>query len=135
LILVAVMAFLLAVESHSDNLQWTGAKVIGQERQGLVFYTYKGQTNTVDVQGYGSKARYAVMVNRNEPADAEPYSVGTRISDGLFVLGPLVAGAAVVSVGAFRRRRQRVRAGQSDGFGSGLDDDFVQRQLKQLRGE
>lgn len=139
LITFSVLTVLLISQSSFDRLQWTGARVIGNEKQGLVFYTYKGQRNTLDVKGFADNPRYVVYVDRSDPSTAEADSRGTRGLDAGFVLVPLVLAAASMTVGVTRRRRQRRRdqSGPTDprsGFGQGLDDDFVKRKLDEIRG-
>jgi hypothetical protein len=139
LIVFSVLTLLLISQSSFDRLQWTGARVIGNEQQGLVFYTYKGQRNSLDVKGFATNPHYVVYVDRSDPSTAEADSRGTRGLDAGFVLGPLVLAAVSMSLGVTRRRRQRRgdRSGGTDrnsGFGQGLDDDFVKRKLDELRG-
>jgi hypothetical protein len=132
LLVFALFAFLFAVQSQTDRLIWTGAHVIGDERQGLVFYSYKGQNETLDVHGTQTNHHYDLYVDRSEPNVAVPYSAIAQYGDILLVFGPVVLAAGVVTIGVTRRRRQRRAA--AAGFGKGLDDDFVQRKLGELRG-
>jgi hypothetical protein len=60
LIVFSVLTLLLISQSSFDRLQWTGARVIGNEQQGLVFYTYKGQRNSLDVKGFATNPHYVV---------------------------------------------------------------------------
>jgi hypothetical protein len=133
LLVFALLSFLLIAQSRTDRLLWTGAKVVGQERQGLVYYTYRGQTDTLDVPGFRSARHYVVYVDKSDPSIAEAESTTTRVTDEMFILGPVILAAAMLALGVVRRRSQRNRPLEDYGFGQGLDPEFVRRQLDQLR--
>lgn len=113
-------------------MQWTGTSVIGHEQHGLVYYSWRGESYTLAVPGFGSKPRYAVVFDRSDPSNAERDSLATRIADIALVGGPLALATAALGWGLLRRRSMRAGA-RDPSFGRGLDPDFVQRQLEQLR--
>ena len=58
-----------------------------------------------------------------------------RLFAGLFVGVPVLAGVGVLLAGLTRKRRWARRQGrQAASYGSGLDPDFVARQLQARRG-
>jgi hypothetical protein len=133
LIVFALFSFLLLIQSPHDTLLWTGTKVVGSERDGLVYYSWQGQTYTLDVPGFGNAAHVDVYLKPSDPTDGERNSVLTRVTDIGFTIVPAGLGLAVVGLGAYRRRSRRRAEPAADQFGTGLDPDFVRRQLEQLR--
>jgi hypothetical protein len=134
LLIFALLSFLLIIQSRNDWLLWSGARVVGDERQGLVFYSLHGQHETLDVKGSANNPHYIVYVNKSDPTDAVPEAWTIRTVDLVMVPGPVVLAGFALSVGIARRRRQRRRPADAAGFGQGLDPDFVQRKLDELRG-
>jgi hypothetical protein len=134
LLAISVMCLLLLLQSPSDKLLWTGTKVIGSERDGLDYYTWRGVPYTLDVPGFASKPHVTLFLNPSSPEAAIADSTPRRVLDGLFIVGPLVLGAGVLGGGLLRRRSIRRGEDRPGGFGTGLDPDLVNRLLEQNRG-
>jgi len=134
LVVLAALSLLLFLQSPRDRLLWTGQKVVGTERQGLVWYTWDGQSYSLDVPGYRTIPQVTVYLDRSNPSDAVTNSLLTRAMDGLFLVVPLVLAGVIVMFGVRRVRRERAYIDQPDRkFGIGLDPEFVQRHLEENR--
>jgi hypothetical protein len=137
---VALFAFallFLALEFQSpDIVLWTGHHVVSTEQGGLVTFRWHSEAYTVDVPGYGSGNKVDVYFNPADPSNAVADNVPDRVTTGLLVGVPVIGGVAVLLAGLSRKRRWARR--QSRGaasYGSGLDPEFVGRQLKERRGD
>jgi hypothetical protein len=133
-----VLALLfLALEFQSPEIVlWTGHHVVAAEQGGLATFRWHGQAYTVAMPGYGSAKEVDVYFNPGDPSHAMADNVPDRVFAGLSVGGPVVVAAALLLVGLTRKRRWARR--QSRGaasYGSGLDPDFVTRQLRQRRAD
>ncbi len=63
-------------------------------------------------------------------------SVPDRVFAGLFVGVPVLVGVVVLVLGLSRKRRwARRQSRKAASYGSGLDPDFVARQLEARRGD
>jgi hypothetical protein len=134
LLVFAVLGLLLLLQSPKDVLLWTGTRVVGSEQGGLIYYTWHGESYTLDVPGYGNAPHVVVYVDPSDPTNAERESLFIRVADGALTVLPAALAAGVVALGVYRRRSTRRQdATRADGFGAGLDPDFVRRQLEQLR--
>jgi hypothetical protein len=134
LLAISVMCLLLLLQSPSDKLLWTGSKVIGTERDGLDYYTWRGVPYTLDVPGFASKPHVTLFLDPSAPEAAIADSTPRRVLDGLFIVGPLVLGLGAVGGGLIRRHANRRSLNRPGGFGTGLDPDLVSRLLEQNRG-
>jgi hypothetical protein len=115
---------------------WTGHHVVATEQHGLAAFRWQGQSYTVDVPGFGSGKKVDIYFNPGDPSGAMADNVPDRVFAGLLVGGPVIVGVAVLVAGLTRKRRWARR--QSRGaasYGSGLDPEFVARQLKAHRGD
>jgi hypothetical protein len=134
LLIFAVLGLLLVLQSPKDVLLWTGTRVIGSEQGGLISYRWQGESYTLDVPGYGNDPHVVVYVDPSDPTNARQDSLFVRGSDTALTVLPVTLAFGVVGFGAYRRRSARRQdARRADGFGVGLDPDFVRRQLEQLR--
>ena len=131
LVLLGVMGLLLRLQSPSDKLLWTGTKIAGSERDGLVYYQWQGQHYAIDVPGYGNKTHVSVFIDPADPDDGITDSVLRRGLDVLFTVVPIALGLGVLTLGV-RRRRSATKA-EPTGFGQGLDPVVVDRLLQQIR--
>jgi hypothetical protein len=115
---------------------WTGHRVVATEQHGLAMFRWHGQAYAVDVPGFGSGKKVDIYFHPGDPAGGMADNVPDRVVAGLFVGVPVIVGVAVLVVGLTRKRRWARR--QSRGaasYGSGLDPEFVARQLKAYRGD
>ncbi len=115
---------------------WTGHRVVVTEQHGLATFRWHGQAYTVDVPGFASGKKVDIYFNSGDPSAAMADNVPDRVFAGLFVGVPVTVGVAVLVAGLTRKRRWARR--QSRGaasYGSGLDPEFVARQLKAHRGD
>ncbi|HVV77488.1 MAG TPA: hypothetical protein VHC43_15800 [Mycobacteriales bacterium] len=136
LFVLALLMFLLIVQSQQDMLLWTGGRTVGTETNGLVRFRVDGQSYTFvpDQQSSADKPRVEVYYKKSDPFAARLDSTSVRVLDLSFTIAPLLVAAGVVGLGLRRRARGRTSPARAESaFGTGLDPDFVQRQLDQLR--
>ncbi|MGN6475339.1 MAG: hypothetical protein ACTHK4_17040 [Mycobacteriales bacterium] len=134
LLTLALLFFLLLLQSPNDRLLWLGTKVDGKEFLGTVSYDWHGQSYEIDVPGQATKSHVTVYVNASNPSQAILNSTTTRVIDGCVTLLPAAIGLCIAAAGVLRRRRHRLYATEAEvTFGTGLDPEFVARQLEQLR--
>ncbi len=136
----ALFAFALlfvALDSQSPEIVlWTGHHVVATEQHGLATFRWQGQGYTVDVPGFGSGKKVDIYFNPGDPSGAMADNVPDRVFAGLLVGGPVIVGVAVLVAGLTRKRRwARRQSRRAASYGSGLDPDFVARQLKAHRGD
>jgi hypothetical protein len=134
LLTFALLWFLLILQSSNDRLLWLGSRVIGQRSEGTISYEWHGQSYLIAAPGAADDPHVAVYLDPSNPSKAITNSVTTRVLDASVTLLPAAAAMGVVTLGVVRRRRRELRASDAAGtFGTGLDPEFVQRQLEQLR--
>lgn len=131
LAVVGVLFVLVWVQSPS-MLYWTGEKVIGHNRDGLVYYRVDGENNTIDdtrpIPPYNTPV--TVYVNPQEPSQAL-IEKPARWLDAVGVLGWFAAAAACLLWSALRPAVRRRRAGSTAAdYGDGLDPEWVSQRLK-----
>ena len=127
--------FLVAAVQSPSMLQWTGTAVRSVESGGLLYYTFHGQSYTLDVTSpvLGSSTVY---VDPADPSNAMLSSPLTRWTDIGSVGGPYAASVLLLTYGFTRRaRRRRLRdRGLQQSFGSGLDHTTLGLLLDRQRG-
>jgi len=127
--------FLVAAVQSPSMLQWTGTAVRSAESGGLLYYTFHGQTYTLDVTSpvLGSSTVY---VDPADPSNAMLSNPLTRLTDIGSVGGPYAASLLLLTFGLTRRaRRRHLRdRGLRQSFGSGLDQTTLGRLLDRQRG-
>lgn len=134
LLVFAVLAFLLFIQSPQDRVLWTGHRAYGTETGGVVRYHWQGEWYSLDVPGYGNAARVPIVFDPKHPDVVQRDTLVRRVTDVLFIGVPLILAIALLVLGRFRHRIRRVRRPVSaDGYGSGLDDELVQRLLAERR--
>jgi hypothetical protein len=107
--------------------------VVVTEQHGLATFRWQGQAYTVDVPGFGS-GKVDIYFNPGNPSAAMAENVPDRVFAGLFVGVPVIVGVGVLLAGLTRKRRwARRQSRQRASYGSGLDPDFVARQLQARR--
>ena len=123
------------VAQTPEVVLWTGQHAVGTEQNGLVLFRWQGRDYSVDMPGYGSSQAVSVYFEPGNPTDAMADNIGDRALAILLVAVPLLLAAAVLLAGLTRKRRwARQRSRAASAFGTGLDEDFVARQLQQRRG-
>lgn len=126
--------FLLAAALSPNTLQWTGQAARGTERGGILFYSYGGQTYTLDDPAASPAAAQTVFVDPSNPSNAMLDSPFDRWIDLLTIGGPYAAAALLLATGYLRRARNRHRRRTRErSFGDGLDPETVARLLEEQR--
>jgi hypothetical protein len=104
LFIFALLAVLAGLQSP-DKLLWTGQQVTGTEQRGLVYYTWQGQSYTLDVSGYGSSKAVSVYLDPGDPSHAVTDNVADRVIAGLLIGVPVAGGLALLAAGGTRNYR------------------------------
>ncbi len=131
---VFALLFVLLDLQAPESVLWTGHHVVATEQHGLATFRWQGQSYTVDVPGFGSGNPVDIYFNPADPTGAMADSVPDRVFAGLFVGVPVIIGVGVLLAGLTRKRRwARRQSRKSASYGSGLDPDFVARQLEARR--
>jgi hypothetical protein len=138
LVLFAFSLIMLLGELQSPDLVlWTGHRVVGSEQGGIVYYRWHGQNYSLDAPGYGSSKAVGVYLDPGNPDHAMIDNVYNRMAVGSLIGVPFAGGVTLLALGLSRgyrsRRRQLRRDVPADGFGLGLDSEFVARRLQELR--
>jgi hypothetical protein len=115
-------------------LQWTGTAVRAVENGGIAYYSFNGQSYTLNVTS-GLPNSGTVYVDPAEPSNAIFSNSVTRWTDIGSVGGPFVASVLLLTLGFSRRSRRRHRKEHDPGvsFGGGLDDTTMSRLLERQR--
>jgi hypothetical protein len=114
LMFFAVLALLLGLQSP-DRVLWTGQGVVGTEHQGIVYYSWHGQSYSIDAPGMGSAKAINVYLDPADPSQAMIDNIPDRVVAGLLILGPAVAALVLLVLGGtrnyrwFRRKLKLVR--------------------------
>jgi hypothetical protein len=135
-LLVLIGSVILRSSLTGDSgLQWTGTKVQGVERGGIVYYSYGGQSYSLD-----HTSRFAsdtVAFDPKDPADTAiliyPLDRDLEVAA---VLACYLAAIALAGYGVVRSRRRTADplAGRSAGsYGTGLDPEVVRRLIEKRR--
>jgi len=104
LLAFAVLALLVGLQSP-DRVLWTGQEVVGTEHQGIVYYSWHGQSYSLDAPGTGSARAVSVFLDPGDPSQAMTDNVPDRVVAGLLVLGPVVAALVLLVLGGTRNYR------------------------------
>jgi hypothetical protein len=110
LLVFAVFAFLIELQS-ADRVLWTGTKVVGSERGGVVFYTFQGRQNSFDGNNFDNRARINVYLDPSNPDSAMTNSVPDRIVDVAATVVPFGLSLLLLGVGLARRPRRQLDDG------------------------
>lgn len=133
LFLLGSLLLLAAVQSPT-MLQWTGNAVHDVQSGGIAYYSFQGQSYTLNVPSPAAWSS-TVYLDPADPSNAIFGNPVTRWSDIVLVGGPYTASALLLALGFARRSRRRRRsetAGQRS-FGEGLDHQAVSRLLDRQR--
>jgi hypothetical protein len=111
LLVIAALALLAGLQSP-DRLLWTGQGVTGAEHQGIVYYSWHGQSYSIDASGNGSAKDVSVYLDPADPSQAMIDNVPDRVVAGLLIAGPVVAALVLLVLGGtrnYRWFRQKIR--------------------------
>jgi hypothetical protein len=104
LLVFAVLALLVGLQSP-DHVLWTGQGVTGTEHQGIVYYSWHGQTYSIDAPGTGSANAVSVYLDPADPSQAMIDNIFDRVLASLLILGPVVAALVLLVLGGTRNYR------------------------------
>lgn len=104
--------FVLAEVQSPSMLQWTGTGVHASQSGGIAFYSFQGQTYTLDVPTPAAFSS-TVYFDPADPSTAMFSNTLTRWTEAATVAGPYAAAALLLALGFARRsRRRRLRLKQ-----------------------
>ena len=128
--------FLVAAVQSPSMLQWSGTAVKAVESGGIAYYSFHGQTYTLDVTSPVLQSD-TVYLDPADPSNAMFSNPVTRWTDIATVGGPYTASVLLLTLGFARRSRRRRRRLQDSGpgvsFGTGLDHVTLGRLLDRQR--
>ena len=111
-LLVLGSLFVLAEVQSPTMLQWNGTGVHASQSGGIAFYSFEGQTYTLNVPT-PSAFSSTVYIDPADPSTAMFSNTLTRSTEAATVAGPFVAAALLLALGFARRsRRRRLRLKQ-----------------------
>lgn len=132
LFVFALLAMLLELQSP-ESVFWTGREVTGTEQGGIITYHWQGQTYSLDAPGYGSAKSVTVWLNPANPSDGRLNNPIDRIITVFLVGVPVLAGLGLLVAGFTRRYRWERRQLRQGLPPIGLDPEFSDRHLRDLR--
>ena len=104
LLVLAALALLVGLQSP-DRVLWIGQGVAGTEHYGIVYYSWHGQSYSIDAPGTGSAKAISVYLDPADPSQAMTDNIPDRLVAGLLVLGPVVAALVLLVLGGTRNYR------------------------------
>lgn len=104
LLVFAALALLVGLQS-SDRVLWTGQGVVGAEHQGVVYYSWHGQSYSIDASGAGSAKAVSVYLDPADPSQAVIDNIPDRVVAGLLIVAPVVAALVLLVLGGTRNYR------------------------------
>lgn len=108
-VLLVFSAFALLIELQSpDRVLWTGTKIVGSERGGVIFYPLHGRQESLDGTNFDNRARIDVYVYPSNPDSAMTDSLPDRIVDVTATVVPVALAIVLLGVGLKRRPRRRL---------------------------
>ena len=111
-LLVLGSLFVLAEVQSPSMLQWNGTGVHASQSGGIAFYSFQGQTYTLDVPTPAAFSS-TVYIDPADPSTAMFSNTLTRSTEAATVAGPYAAAALLLALGFARRsRRRRLRLEQ-----------------------
>ena len=120
--------FLFAAIQSPSMLQWTGTPVKAVENGGIAYYSFHGQSYTLDVTSPLMQTG-TVYLDPADPSTAMFSNPLTRWTDIATIGGPYAAAGLLLGVGFARRSRRRRLQDHGSGlpFGTGLDHRALSR--------
>lgn len=111
-LLVVGFLFVLAEIQSPSMLQWNGTGVHATQSGGIAFYSFQGQTYTLNVPTPAAFSS-TVYIDPAEPSTAMFSNPVTRWTEAATVAGPFAAAALLLALGFARKsRRRRLRLRQ-----------------------
>lgn len=98
--------FILAELQSPTMLQWTGTAVHDVQSGGIAYYSFQGQTYTLNVPSPGSFSS-TVYIDPSDPSTAMFSNTLTRWTEAATVAGPYAVAALLLALGLARRSRRR----------------------------
>ena len=98
--------FVLAEVQSPSMLQWNGTGVHATQSGGIAYFSFKGQTYTLDVptpQSFSS----TIYIDPADPSIAMFGTPAARWTEAAAVAGPFAAAALLLAFGFARRSRRR----------------------------
>jgi hypothetical protein len=131
--------FLLAILISPGSWEWwSGKQVMGNEQNGVVYYSYQGRNYSLDdVNSFRTGPR-PVWFDPSNPSNAVLTVAVARVSDTALTAGPYALALVFLAAG-FRRRRRNRRRQQDPSFdpfiayGEGIDQVTIDRILSEKR--
>lgn len=109
-----------------STVQWTGTAVQGVERDGIVYYTYRGQLHSID--DTSSFNTHTVYFDPSDPDTSAQLGNGVREAvDVTIVAVPFLIGLTIVGFAVRNRAIARRLSPKSGTFGHGMDPDALHR--------
>lgn len=129
LFLLGSLLLLAAVQSPT-MLQWTGTAVHDVQSGGIAYYSFHGQSYTLNVPSPAAWSS-TVYLDPADPSNAIFGNPVTRWSDIVLVGGPFAASVLLLTLGFARRSRRRrlMERAERGSFGEGLDRQAISRLL------
>ena len=126
--------FLFAAIESPSMLQWTGIPVSSVEDGAIAYYSFHGQSYTLDVTSPLMQTG-TVYLDPGDPSNAMFSNPLTRWTDIATIGGPYAASALLLTAGFARRSRRRrlKRRGLGLSFGTGLDQAALSRLRERQR--
>jgi hypothetical protein len=136
--LIAVLMAVAAVLSP-DHLLWNGRAVPAVDRAGIVAYSVDGVTYHQAMAAASNAPGPTPVTVYVDPSNAEAVVLdrtSARLLEGSAVAVPGVIAILLVVVGSLRQRSLARRRAQAidEGFGGGIDADYMDRLLRKNRG-
>lgn len=119
--------FVLAEVQSPSMLQWTGTAVHDVQSGGIAYYSFRGQTYTLNVATPASFSS-TVYIDPADPSTAMFSNTLTRWTEAATVAGPYAGSLLLLALGFARRAQRRRRRLKSRASGLHAVPDSITRQ-------
>lgn len=131
--------FFVAIMLSPGAWQWWGGKqVLGNEQNGVVYYSYEGHDYSFDdVNSFRTGPRQ-IWFDPSNPSKAVLSVTVAQVSDTVLTAGPYLAALVFLGAGFWRRHRNRRRRRDPSfdpfiAYGEGIDQVTIDRILAEKR--